>query len=306
MDAVVAVQARTGSSRLPGKVLAEIAGRPMLALQLARLERLDLPVVVATSDLPADDPVAELAADVGVGVVRGPEADVLGRFERVVDQLGPTHIVRLTGDCPFSDPEVVLEVLHTHLRTGADYSSNLFPRSYPKGLDVEVASAEALRTAAIEATRRSEREHVMPFLYRRPERFRMANVASGLDLGEEWWVVDTADDLESARRVAAAVDDPVTAGWRDLLAAVGVRRPPAPGQVHLRPTGSSEPGACPWVRTWTAERDGEELARARVSVGHGEVSRAVDGHRPAWQEGDDDAVEAAIDALLVHDEQVRA
>lgn len=305
-DAVVAVQARMGSSRLPGKVLADLGGRPMLSLQLARLARLDLPVVVATSDLPVDDPVAELAGDCGVGVVRGSEADVLARYGLVIDQYRPDCVVRLTGDCPFTDPDIVAEVLAAHRRSGADYTSNLFPRSYPKGLDVEVASAAALRSADAEAVDRAEREHVMPFLYRRPERFSMTNVGSGEDLGEEWWVVDTADDLESARAVAAAVPDPVAAGWRELLAAVGIRRGAPSGTIHLRPADSSATGASPWVRTWTAVRDGVELATVRVAVGAGAVERTIGDRRAGWSEGDDEAITGAIDALLVHDEQVRA
>ena len=305
IDAIVAVQARTGSSRLPGKVLADLAGRPMLGFQLARLARLDVPVVVATSDRPGDDPVAELATAAGVEVVRGPEDDVLARFAVVLDRFAPRHLVRLTGDCPFTDPDIVRAVLDAHVEAGADYTSNLFPRSYPKGLDVEVATADALAQAAAEAQGPGEREHVMPFLYRRPERFRMANVASGLDLGEEWWVVDTAADLESARAVAASVADPVAAGWRDLLAAVGVRRATPPGAVHLAPAASADPGTSPWVRTWTASRDGAPLATVRVAVGHGLVTRTIEDRGDAWSTGDDEAIWRAVDDLLIHDEQVR-
>jgi len=218
---VVAVQARTGSTRLPGKVLAELAGRPMLRFQLDRLLRLPCDhLVVATSDLPGDDPVADLATAAGVDVVRGPEDDVLARYRRVIDTFAANTVVRLTGDCPFTDPDIVSDAIALHEESGADYTSNVHPRSFPHGLDVEIASTAALIAADAEAEDPYEREHVMPFLYRRPKRFRLANLHSGADLGDLRWTVDTADDMERVRRIASLVDDPVAAGWRDLLGAV--------------------------------------------------------------------------------------
>jgi spore coat polysaccharide biosynthesis protein SpsF len=217
---VVAIQARTGSSRAPRKVLADLAGRPMLRFQLDRLRTLDCEhLVVATSDLPADDPVAELAAHAGVAVVRGSEADVLGRFGAVLEQYDPVTVVRLTGDCPFTDPSIVTDVVALHHRAAADYTSNVHPRSFPKGLDVEVVRAGALAEAVAEATDPYEREHVTPFLYRHPERYAMANLDSGQALGELRWTVDTPEDLAHVRELAALVDDPVAASWIDLLTA---------------------------------------------------------------------------------------
>lgn len=219
---VVAIQARTGSSRLPGKVLAEIAGRPALRLQLDRLHLLvgnGHTLVVATSDLPGDDAVADLATAAGVAVVRGPEADVLGRFGRVLEHFAPTTVVRLTGDCPLSDPAIVLDALALHERESAAYTSTVHPRSFPKGLDVEVVAASALAEAVAEADDPFEREHVTPFVVRRPERYPAANLSSGDDLGELWWTVDTADDLAAVRLIASRVADPVAAGWREVLAA---------------------------------------------------------------------------------------
>jgi spore coat polysaccharide biosynthesis protein SpsF len=214
------VQARTGSSRLPGKVLADVRGRPMLRFLLDRLDTLDVDeLVVATSTEARDDAVAEIAAAAARPCVRGSEQDVLGRFVSALDAYPAQHVVRITADCPLSDPALIEAVVARHVETGADYTTNTLPRTFPKGLDVEVATADALRTAAAEAVTGPEREHVMPFLYRRPERFRLANLRNALPLGSERWTVDTADDLAFVRAVCDRLDD-VHFAWRDVLAIV--------------------------------------------------------------------------------------
>ncbi len=233
MTPVIVVQARTGSTRLPGKVLAPLGGRPMLRYQLDRLlagtRHL---VVVATSTLDRDDEVDALAATTGVECVRGSEADVLARFVAVLDVHPEADaVIRLTGDCPLVDPALVEEVWSTHVRAGADYTSNVFPRTYPKGLDVEVVSAAALRTAAAESVDPDEREHVLPFVYRRPGRFRLERVvartgdgdqAYELDLGHARWVVDTEQDLHEIRRIVDHFAPRTDYGWREILAAFPV------------------------------------------------------------------------------------
>jgi spore coat polysaccharide biosynthesis protein SpsF len=221
-DVAIVIQARTGSSRLPGKVLADIAGRPALRLQIDRLRPLVAAghrLVVATSDLPADDAIEALARAAGTDVVRGSETDVLGRFGLVLDACSPATVVRLTGDCPLSDPAIVADALALHAETGAAYTSTVHPRSFPKGLDVEVVAATALAEAVAEAREPDEREHVTPFVVRRPDRYPAATLSSGDDLGDLWWTVDTADDLAAVRLIASRVADPVTAGWREVLAA---------------------------------------------------------------------------------------
>jgi spore coat polysaccharide biosynthesis protein SpsF len=299
---LVVVQARAGSTRLPGKVLADVAGMPMLEFQLRRLrpiEGLDRArIVVATSDLPGDDPVAAVAEGLGLDVVRGSEADVLGRFALAVARHPADAVVRLTGDCPLTDPAIVHAALRLHHDAAADYTSNVFPRSFPKGLDVEVLAASALRAADAEATAAAEREHVTPFLYRRPERFRLANLASGQALGEEWWTVDTADDLERIRSMVGRLADPLTATWTEVLSVVGRDAEPGPGEVSLRPLDGPEPGSCPWVRRWVVEVDGERVGDASVSVGRGDVERRVDVADP-WRS----AADAALDRLLRGDLQ---
>ena len=126
---------------------------------------------------------------------------MLDRFAAALDAHPADHVVRLTADCPLADPVLVEAVLARHLDRGADYTSNVFPRTFPRGLDCEVMTAAALRTAHAEATDPAEREHVTPFLYRRPERFALANMRNDVPLGREGWTVDTADDLAFVRRI---------------------------------------------------------------------------------------------------------
>ncbi len=236
-SSVCVVQARTGSTRLPGKVLQDLSGRPLLRFMLDRLADLRVDqLVVATSTLARDDAVAEIADAAGHPVVRGSEADVLDRFVKALDAHPADHVIRLTADCPLADPALIESVFARHLDRAADYTSNVFPRTFPRGLDCEVMTAAALRLAHAEATDPAEREHVTPFLYRRPERFALANMRNDLPLGREGWTVDTADDLEFVRRIVAQMGDD-DFSWRSAWAAVGARVPSEPGAVQLVPAG---------------------------------------------------------------------
>ena len=236
---VCVVQARMGSTRLPGKVLAELGGRSVLALLLARLGTAGLgPAVVATSHLERDDILAAEAARLGAVVVRGPEDDVLSRFAATLERVPADRVVRLTADCPLLDPQLVLAALALHRTSGADYTSNTLERTFPDGLDVEVIEADALMEAAVEATDPFEREHVTPFLYRRPDRYRLASLETPALLGHERWTLDTPEDLDQLRTIVAGLADPVRAGWREVLAVAGrqggtPRRFPAPDGVRF-------------------------------------------------------------------------
>src|SRR5580704_6425085 len=172
------LQARTSSSRLPGKVLAPLAGAPMILRQIervARAARIDR-LVVATSENPSDDDLAAVVADAGVRVHRGPLRDVLARFIGALGAHGPAdHVVRLTGDCPLADPAVIDATITHVIDAGADYGSNTPPRrTFPKGLDVEVMTAGALRAAAARAASPEEYEHVTWGLHHHPELYRQA------------------------------------------------------------------------------------------------------------------------------------
>lgn len=210
------------STRLPGKVLMEIAGRPALELQLARLaatRQLD-EIAIATSVEPGDDPVAELAGRLGVRLVRGPLHDVLARYEQAAREIAPDAVVRVTGDCPLIDPAVVDQVVERWRATAADYATNrVEPRTYPVGMDTEVVARDALATAAREAVDPYDREHVTPFVINRPDRFPAESVVLEPPLGHLRLTLDTPADLEQLRAVAARVSDPVRAPLAELAAA---------------------------------------------------------------------------------------
>ena len=231
------IQARTGSTRLPGKVLQDLGGRPLLRFMLDRLADLHVDqLVVATSTLDRDDAVVEVAFDAGCQVVRGSEADVLERFTDALAVFPADHVVRLTADCPLADPVLIEAVLARHLDRGADYTSNVFPRTFPRGLDCEVMTAAALRAAQTEAVDGAEREHVTPFLYRRPERFALANMRNDATLGRESWTVDTAEDLAFVRKVVDRMPDD-SFSWREAWSAIGTRSPASRDTISLVPAG---------------------------------------------------------------------
>lgn len=203
------LQARMSSTRLPGKVMADLAGAPMILRQIERLNRARSleRIVVATSDQPGDDPLARALEAAGAPVFRGPLDDVLGRFIGALDAFGPADVaVRLTADCPLADPDVIEATLALRQATDADYAANAGERrTFPKGLDVEVFKVAALRAAAAETRDPYDREHVTPFLYRRPERFALAFHHQTAEEGEVRWTVDRPDDLEFVRAVYEAL-----------------------------------------------------------------------------------------------------
>lgn len=209
------LQARTSSSRLPGKVLMPILGIPMLEHQLRRLLRCRRMgrLLVATSDQASDDPVAAMAAGMGLGCYRGSLEDVLDRYYRAAVTVGgdgragasPGHIVRVTGDCPLTDPAVIDQAIGFHLAEGADYTSNTLQPTWPHGLDVEVVRFPCLEEAWREAVLPSEREHVTPFINTRPSRYHIAHFKHGTDLSGYRWTVDYPEDFELVRQVYQAL-----------------------------------------------------------------------------------------------------
>lgn len=203
------VQARMGSRRLPGKVLEDIAGEPMLARVMDRLGRshaLDR-TVVATTEEPIDEPIVELGRTCGWTVHRGPEEDVLERFRQVIEKTGADPVVRITADCPFIDPAIVDHVIGAYeAASNIDYCSNTIqPRTFPRGMDTEVIARSALLEASSEATLPSEREHVTPFIRNQPDRFTIKPVHHETDLSEHRLTVDEEQDLELAREVYSRI-----------------------------------------------------------------------------------------------------
>ena len=169
---VAIIQARLGSTRLPGKTLADIGGRPMLAHVVERVRAtpgID-EVVIATTTRPADDPLVDWASRAGLACARGSEEDVLDRFRTALARHPADAIVRVTPDCPLLDPDVAGRVVATWRDAGGalDYVSNVHPPTFPDGLDTEVISRRALLAAWTEATDPADREHVTPFVWRQP------------------------------------------------------------------------------------------------------------------------------------------
>jgi spore coat polysaccharide biosynthesis protein SpsF len=201
------LQARMSSSRLPGKVLAPVLGQPMIARQIERLRRARLidELVMATSVDPSDDPLAEACRHLGVTVFRGDLNDVLSRFVGVLEARPQARaLVRLTADCPLTDWTLIDALIERHLAEDADYTSNdLEVRTYPHGLDAEVMKPSALLRAGREASDPYEREHVAPFLYRRPESHKLVGMTRSPSLAHLRWTVDYPADLEFVRDVYA-------------------------------------------------------------------------------------------------------
>jgi spore coat polysaccharide biosynthesis protein SpsF len=211
MKVLAIVQARVGSTRLPGKVLADLAGAPMLVRVIERLgrsRRLDR-LAVATTVEPTDAVIERLCVARGTPCVRGSEDDVLDRYYRAALELGaePTDaIVRVTSDCPLVDPTVVDRVIDAFTRgqPAIAYASNVIPRrTFPRGLDVEVVRMDALGVAWRDDEDPARREHVTPFIYRHPDRFPLASVTldAGADESELRFTVDTSEDLALVRRI---------------------------------------------------------------------------------------------------------
>lgn len=202
---VAIVQARMSSTRLPGKTLADLEGKPLIERVIARIslsKRLEK-VVLATSTNPTDDPLAEWAARRSVRLYRGHLDDVLGRYADCAAAENARTIVRLTGDNPFKDPKIIDDVIDLYERKAAAFAYNNHPPTFPEGLDVEVFSRCALDEMAAEATDPFEREHVTQFMFRRPERFKQVNFRAACDDSDLRLTVDTAEDLALARQIQA-------------------------------------------------------------------------------------------------------
>jgi spore coat polysaccharide biosynthesis protein SpsF len=207
MTVVAMIQARMGSTRLPGKTLEELAGRPVLwhVIQRVREAALIDEVLVATTTNPEDDRIEEACRDWGARAFRGDPEDVLKRFHDALlflehDRGRIDHIVRITADCPLIDPAVIDEAVRTAVAGSYDYVSNLDPPTFPDGLDVEVMARAALEEAFRKATLPSEREHVTPYIRNNP-RLKRNNLRNPVDLSSLRWTLDTADDLRFIRRI---------------------------------------------------------------------------------------------------------
>jgi spore coat polysaccharide biosynthesis protein SpsF len=219
MRVVAIIQARMGSTRLPGKVLKDLAGATVLERVVSRLRRCRLvsEVVVATSAEQADDAILNECQRLGTDVFRGSEQDVLDRYYRAAQQARAEVVVRITSDCPLIDPGVSDKTIQAFLSERPDYASNALERTYPRGLDTEVMTFDALKSAWTEARQAYQREHVTPFLYQHPERFKLLSVKGDRDYSQCRWTLDTPEDLEFLRAVYARSVEGEDLTWQDVL-----------------------------------------------------------------------------------------
>jgi spore coat polysaccharide biosynthesis protein SpsF len=212
LSLVAVIQARTRSTRLPGKVLMPLGDGTVLACVVARVQASNAAdrIVVAVPDGSADDALAKSASALGVDVARGPEQDVLARTLNAVRLSGCTRVMRVTSDCPMIDPQVIRAVVGMQATTGAAYASTALDTGYPTGYDVEVLPADLLELADRSGADTYEREHVTPYIWRRPEQFPAVFLDRKPDRRAWRLVVDTADDYQLAVALYSALGhDPV-------------------------------------------------------------------------------------------------
>jgi len=200
MKIVAIIQARMGSTRLPGKVMKEIFGKPVILWDLNRISPSKLidEIVVAIPYGKENDVIVDTIKEYNDKIVttRGSEDDVLDRYYQAAVQTNADVVVRITSDCPLIDPGVMDQVIKQFLDNDCDYCSNLLIRTYPRGLDTEVFSFKSLEEAWNEAKKDYEREHVTPYIIENPDKFKLLNVANDIDLNHLRWTLDTKDDFE--------------------------------------------------------------------------------------------------------------
>ena len=223
---VAIIQARLGSTRLPGKVLFEVAGRCLIGLMLERVRRSKFvdEIVIATGKGMINDSLEAVVVSLGFSVFRGSEENVLKRYAQAAKTHDADVVVRLTGDCPLMDPQVVDLIVRKRAEDNYDYCTNVLPPTWPDGLDVSVFTREILEAADREAERPSDREHVVPWMWRQTSlkggsRYTAINVESPKDLSLDRWTIDEASDYIFLRALASKIgpEGIVTANTQDIL-----------------------------------------------------------------------------------------
>ena len=207
MTVVGILQARMGSTRLPGKVMKKIFGKPMLELQIERIMRcrkIDS-IVVATSKSAQDDAIEKLCKQLNINIFRGSLNNVLLRFYEAAKNQSADHVVRLTGDCPLIDPEFIDRLIDFYFEEKCDYASNCRPPTLPDGLDAEIFSFEVLKKAKLNAQGIHQLEHVTPYIFLNPEQFSIKNWKFEEDFSGLRWTVDEIEDLAFVRKVYDAM-----------------------------------------------------------------------------------------------------
>lgn len=202
MNNLAIIQARMGSSRLPGKVLKELAGKPVLWHVIHRVKRSQMidEVVVATSFREEDLEIVKYCADRGIRVFVGSDEDVLDRYYQAARLLEPKNVVRITADCPLHDADVIDRIIEKHISEDNDYTSNTMEETFPDGLDCEIMKFSVLKDAWEKAVMASEREHVTQYIIKNSS-YKKGSVTSPLYRGDERWTLDTGEDYKFIKDV---------------------------------------------------------------------------------------------------------
>ncbi len=296
------IQTRMGSSRLPGKALAEVAGKPMLEwlIERVRASRYVEEVVIATTDQKQDDVFVQFAEERGLKISRGSEADVLERFYQAAVAFGVTTIVRVTPDCPLMDPKLLDQVVERFRSGDFDYASNNMGKRFPDGMDVEVFSFEALERAHRQARGASEREHVTPYM-KHFGKFKIATVEAPEDLSGLKWSVDHPADLEFVRAVYRKLKgaDQLFC-LEDVLQLVRT----TPELTAINPTSISEEG---YYKSFLKDDPLPEIPRklAASSAWAARAARVVPGSSQTFSKGPTQFVPGVAPSFLVRGEGAR-
>jgi len=234
MKIISIVQARTGSSRLPNKVMKHINGTPMIGLLLSRLSNSKLinQVVLATTVLEEDKILSDYVTELGYDVFSGSEKNVLDRYYNTATKYKADVIVRVTGDCPLIDPMVVDRVIQSFLDTDVDYASNVNPPTYPHGLDVEVLGYSALEYMWKNAKLPRELEHVTSFI-RESEHFNKHNVESGINYSWHRWTVDEPEDFIVVNNIYSHFSPRINFSWEEIAGCYENNKPLFSSNEHL-------------------------------------------------------------------------
>jgi spore coat polysaccharide biosynthesis protein SpsF len=237
------IQARMGSTRLPGKVLMDLGGRTVLARVIGRLRRATQvdEIVVATTDSVADDAIVRECHRLEVPSFRGSENDVLDRYCQAARKYAAEVVVRITSDCPVIDPELVDDTIRIFEEQCGDYASNSSPRTYPRGLDTEVFTMSALQKAWRDACQPYEHEHVTPYFYEHPELFKLVSLCGRTDHSQYRWTLDTTEDLELLRVIYARFSNKDDFRWSEIIQLM--EREPELAELNSRVAQKSLQGA---------------------------------------------------------------
>ncbi len=220
MKTIAIIQARMGSTRLPGKVLMDLGGETTLARvvrRLGRARRID-GIIVATTTAQTDGAIVRECSRLGIPCFRGSEEDVLDRYYQAASLAAAGTVVRITSDCPLIEPALVDQTIGTFFDQRADYASNVFPRTYPRGLDTEVFTMSALERAWREASAHYQREHVTPYFCEHPERFHLVAHEGPQDCSHYRWTLDTVEDLQLIRTIFRRFSNRDDFNWHEVIA----------------------------------------------------------------------------------------